>query len=283
MENRSLSSSLALTDQNWNLQVESFKQANSVVRKVLQEDIDFGKIPGTQKPTLYKSGAEKMARFFQIHVEYDVDQQPLGNGHFEYIVDCVVKTNSDSMTIGNGTGSCNTRESKYLYRKKERVCPVCGKEAIIAGKKEYGGGWICFQKKGGCNAKFSEGSKEIEDQETGYVEYENPADYYNTCRKMAKKRAYVDAIITTLGLDMSQDLEDVLENLFKYSEAKTGEETDDFSEIKKALDSAGIPRDKFSAWLKKSYGKDVETVSVLKTDKEKILKTIKENPTEIMV
>jgi hypothetical protein len=68
-----------------------------------------------------------------------------------------------------------------------------------------------------------------------------------------------------------------------YKTKTYGQTLDRFSEIKKALDEAGIPRDKFSAWLKKSYGKDVETVSVLKTDKEKILKTIKENPTEIMV
>ena len=35
-------------------------------------------------------------------------------------------------------------------------CPKCGAEAIIKGKEEYGGGWLCWKEKGGCNAKFTE-------------------------------------------------------------------------------------------------------------------------------
>lgn len=37
----------------------------------------------------------------------------------------------------------------------EAVCPDCGKaSAVIRGKAEYGGGWLCFKKKGGCGAKW---------------------------------------------------------------------------------------------------------------------------------
>ena len=36
-------------------------------------------------------------------------------------------------------------------------CPVCGKRAIIKGREEYGGGWLCFNKRGGCGAKWPEG------------------------------------------------------------------------------------------------------------------------------
>ncbi|KKN79618.1 hypothetical protein LCGC14_0338220 [marine sediment metagenome] len=34
------------------------------------------------------------------------------------------------------------------------VCPQCGQPAIIKGKEEYGGGWLCWKKEGGCGAKF---------------------------------------------------------------------------------------------------------------------------------
>lgn len=35
------------------------------------------------------------------------------------------------------------------------VCPECGNAgAIIKGRPEYGGGWLCFKKKGGCGAQF---------------------------------------------------------------------------------------------------------------------------------
>ena len=36
-------------------------------------------------------------------------------------------------------------------------CPLCGNTtAVIKGKAEYGGGWLCYAKKGGCGAKFQD-------------------------------------------------------------------------------------------------------------------------------
>lgn len=36
-----------------------------------------------------------------------------------------------------------------------QTCPACGAEAVIAGKPEYGGGFICWKNRGGCGAKFA--------------------------------------------------------------------------------------------------------------------------------
>lgn len=36
------------------------------------------------------------------------------------------------------------------------VCPKCGKPAIIKGRMEFGGGWVCYKKKGGCGAKWTD-------------------------------------------------------------------------------------------------------------------------------
>lgn len=38
----------------------------------------------------------------------------------------------------------------------QKLCPKCQKPAIIQGKAEYGGGWLCFKKKGGCGTKFTD-------------------------------------------------------------------------------------------------------------------------------
>jgi len=40
--------------------------------------------------------------------------------------------------------------------KKTLICPECKKESVIEGKKEYGGGYVCWKKSdaGGCGAKF---------------------------------------------------------------------------------------------------------------------------------
>lgn len=39
-----------------------------------------------------------------------------------------------------------------------RKCPVCGEETVIKGKKEYGGGYVCWKAKGGCGATFADES-----------------------------------------------------------------------------------------------------------------------------
>jgi predicted P-loop ATPase len=40
-------------------------------------------------------------------------------------------------------------------------CPKCGTASIIKGKAEFGGGWVCFKKRGGCGAKFEDGDTSI--------------------------------------------------------------------------------------------------------------------------
>ncbi|HIJ50738.1 MAG TPA: hypothetical protein HPP54_06770, partial [Nitrospinae bacterium] len=82
------------------------------------------------------------------------------------------------------------------------------------GKQEYGGGWVCFKKKGGCNKKWQDGDSAIENLPSGRTDHDNPADYYNTVLKMAKKRALVDAVLTaTAASDIfSQDIEETRSN-----------------------------------------------------------------------
>ena len=44
----------------------------------------------------------------------------------------------------------------YAQMQEAALCPHCGADAIIRGREEYGGGWLCFKKKGGCGAKFEQ-------------------------------------------------------------------------------------------------------------------------------
>jgi hypothetical protein len=116
-----------------------------------------------------------------------------------------------STVLNEGVGSASSYESKYRYRNAGRVCPSCGKDTIIKGKQEYGGGWICFAKKGGCGAKWEDGAAEIESQEVGKIQNPDLADVANTVLKMAKKRAQVDCAIALARVsDMfTQDIEDM--------------------------------------------------------------------------
>jgi hypothetical protein len=98
--------------------------------------------------------------------------------------------------VGSGVGSCNSHESRYRYRNASRTCPVCGQAAIIKGKAEYGGGWVCFKKKSGCGSKFNDADPAIAGQQVGKVENPDVADLVNTILKMAKKRALIDATLS---------------------------------------------------------------------------------------
>lgn len=197
-------------------------QVNAIqksMKQVMQEGIHFGKVPGCgDKPALFKPGAEKLAMMFRLIPVIDVLRQDLANNHREYTVTVTLK-NPQGQAMGQGVGSCSTMEAKYRYRKGGRKCPKCGKEAIIKGKEEYGGGWLCYAKKGGCNSKFQDGDRAIESQSEDRVENLDIADQYNTVLKMAKKRGLVDAVLTaTAASDLfTQDIEEG----FAYPEVPT--------------------------------------------------------------
>lgn len=207
------------------LTVKELHERLEFVRQVMKEEMkegqDFGKIPGTgEKPSLLQPGAQKLLMTFNLREQ--VKKETLREfptlaipGHREY--EFVVTVFPSGMTSENGwdgVGTCSTLESKYRYRKQERRCPECGKEKIIQGKAEYGGGWLCWKKKGGCGATFAESDKRIADQDSGTVEYENPADYWNTVRKMAFKRAIVHAAINATNTSelWTQDVEEMAQN-----------------------------------------------------------------------
>jgi hypothetical protein len=183
-----------------------------VMRAVMQEGFHYGVIPGTEKPTLLKPGAEKLTMTFRLAPELTVDMTDLGDGHREYRVKVALRHIVTGQMWGEGVGSCSTMESRYRYRNAALTCPHCGQSAIIKGRAEYGGGWLCFGKKGGCGAKFSDNDSDITNQATGRVENPDISDTWNTALKMAKKRALVDATLTATAASdcFNQDLEDFM-------------------------------------------------------------------------
>jgi hypothetical protein len=177
-----------------------------------QDGGDYGIIPGAgKKKVLFKSGAEKLCDVYGLADRYHTVKQveDWATGLFAYDIECELVRRSDGMFVGSGLGSCSTYESKYRYRDAQRTCPECQGAFIIKGKAEYGGGFLCFKKKGGCGAKFEDGDPAITTQQVGRVENPDLADFKNTVLKMAKKRAKIDAVIAVTrssGL-FTQDLE----------------------------------------------------------------------------
>jgi hypothetical protein len=199
--------------------VARYEAVVGFVKSLMREGVDFGTIPGTDKPSLKKAGAEKLTTFFGLSkrfllVEKIEDWSGADHGgeaFFYYSYRCALY--KGDLLIAESDGSCNSFESKYRWRKAERVCPSCGASAIIKGKAEYGGGWVCFKKKDGCGAKFDDGYQEIESQQVGRIPNPDICDLVNTIQKMAQKRAFVGAAL--IGVNASefftQDLEDLVE------------------------------------------------------------------------
>lgn len=159
-----------------------------LVAKALKPGRDFGAVPGTDKPTLLKPGAERVAlafgcyygepRITEREVDHDrevkwvkrrkvwrnqfkgdreftwAEETGVSLGLYRYVVEVPVIHRETGLVVGAGIGACSTMESKYIDR---------------------------------------------------------PRDSENTVLKMAHKRALVGAALITFGLSdqFTQDVEDL--------------------------------------------------------------------------
>lgn len=86
---------------------------------VLKRDVDFGVIPKTKKPSLYKSGAEKICFAYGLMQRYHIEskiEQTTPEPFFFYTVRCdLVKLNlqtGQEYVFTSGYGSANTKEKR---------------------------------------------------------------------------------------------------------------------------------------------------------------------------
>lgn len=162
-----------------------------VMRKVMQNGTDYGVIPGTDKPSLFKPGAEKLCVTFRLSAaDPQIELVPEYSGDIRYRVRVPVMT-ADGTVIAVGVGECSTGEEKYRWRR-----PVHINEFNAAADDQKREKWT----------------------RNGDVWQQvrvNPADVANTVLKMAHKRAYVHAVImaTAAGAIFTQDIEDLPEGV----------------------------------------------------------------------
>jgi len=177
------------------------KKIQDLMQQAMKEGEHFGKIPGCgDKPTLLKSGAEKLAFMFRLAPRYEITIRDLGKGHREYDIITSLHHITTGNFCGQGVGSCSTMESKFRYRWIDSPYKPKKDEA---DKLKYDG-----------KGRWRKNNNEWIWQDR--IDYDNPADYYNTIEKMAKKRSLVDAILTaTAASDIfTQDIEELEEVIF---------------------------------------------------------------------
>lgn len=145
-----------------------------LMEELLQPKVDFDRIPGTERPTLLKPGAEMLCKVYglaQGDMRVTDKTEDWEHGIFCYTVTCPLVHIASGNIIAVGIGAANSHEVKYRYRNK------------------------------------------YDDETKQKIRTENadPADNINTLIKMASKRAFVDAVLkaTCASRIFTQDVEDM--------------------------------------------------------------------------
>lgn len=271
--------------------VERYNTITEFVSRVLRRDVDYGIIPGTEKLTLLKPGAEKLTTFFGLSTRFQLieriedwtGERHNGEPFFYYLYRCQLLRGE--LLIAEADGSCNSRETKYRYREAQRTCPECQQAAIIKGREEYGGGWLCFKKKGGCGAKFPTGDVMIESQQIGRIFNPEIADQVNTIQKMSQKRSLIAATLLAVNASefFTQDVEDMAVNAViaipaappaSISTAPAANPLDESAgldtQIVAACRALGKTEEQLVDWLRKKYGVSL-IVELTQQDKREVL------------
>jgi len=186
--------------QDMTRKLANMKQMLVLTQKFFQEvmdpNVDYGTIPGTQKPTLLKPGAEKLSEFYgyaptirQIDEEKNIE-----TGFYRARVTVSLVHKRTSTLIADGVGEANTYEGRYRYRwlSEYKLPKGIDKDALHSEERKNKNGetYIMYR-----------------------VDNEDPWMLWNTVLKMAKKRALVDAVLSATrssGL-FTQDVEDLRE------------------------------------------------------------------------
>lgn len=99
--------------------LEQAKQRISILKEFVKEmmipNVDYGLIPNCNKPTLFKSGAEKLTDIFGFSKQFEVTNrlEDWDKVLFHYEVKAILINKRTGLIESEGLGCCNNRERKY--------------------------------------------------------------------------------------------------------------------------------------------------------------------------
>lgn len=156
---------ISVLNDNADLIQTRLQALDNVAQKIkdsLNPDIDYMVIPGTSKPSLLLSGAERIALAYGLRQEADIIDKTidLDNGVVRYHYRVKLYTMGEGRLVAEGEGSCSSLEKKWVAQKS------------------------------------------------------NPFEVENTIIKIARKRAFVGAVISIGNISkvFTQDMEDMKNN-----------------------------------------------------------------------
>lgn len=181
------------------------QELQAFVSNVMVQGMDYGVIPGTDKPTLLQPGAQKLCEIYGFAPSFE-DAAKIEDWNaplFHYEMRCVLTSRKDGRFIADGIGSCNSKE------------------------KRYAGRWAFDNEIPQGLAKETLKRREGKSKKNGkpYTQFWIPNDdifsLVNTMKKMACKRALVHAVVgaTRSAGIFTQDVEDLPREAFGKPEA----------------------------------------------------------------
>lgn len=157
---------------------KSLENLQRFVRSQLHDGRDFGIIPGCKKPSLWKSGAERLLFFHGLACRLDTTSETVVDWKtpfFNYCYRATIYNPRNNAVVATADGSCNSKEDKYRYL------------------------WVTEKKLPKGINKDNLESKEISGSNGKFTLYRIDNDSIfglaNTILKMASKRAFIAATL----------------------------------------------------------------------------------------
>ena len=163
---------LELSNQAIEVVKQNIALCQQLVQDVLEEDIDYGTIPGVPTPFLWDSGAAKIMAAFNCYADYKVIDASIQIPHIRYTIMSQLVSRKTQQIVATGIGAASTKEVKHRYR------------------------WVNDPEADGISRKG------LKTRKDGKYRIPNPdtEDLLNTIAKMAAKRADVDAAQSLPGV-----------------------------------------------------------------------------------
>ena len=181
----------------------------------LKRDVDFGVIPKTKKPSLYKSGAEKIAFAYGLMQRYHIEskvEETEPDPFFFYVVRCdLVKLlpTGQEIVFTSGYGSANTKEKRNgfngAFDAANSSLKMAQKRALVSAAISICGGSDLF-------------TQDIEDETfmtQNYAEMKQTADDDAPVTAKQIKRLYA------IGAEAGRNVEEVKQLLTAKGYAST--------------------------------------------------------------
>lgn len=183
----------------------------------LVRDVDFGVIPKTKSPSLFKSGAEKVCMAYGLMQRYSIESKiEQANGDdalFFYTVKCElvkIATNGQEYVFSSAYGSANTREKRNgfngAFDAANSTLKMAQKRALVAAALSVSG----------LSAMFTQ-DMEDENFMSGYTEIQQTLDEDAPITAKQVKRIF--AIANEAGITANKAKQMILAK-YGYSSTK---------------------------------------------------------------